>query len=236
MLRQLQPELLDALPATDPQAIGSRRDLRLINAWMGNARLTAACLSDASRRAPPRRIVDLGAGDGTFLLQLTRHLPDLPPGIEILLVDRGDATDDTVVKELATLGFRPRVERSDALEWLQAARVEPGTWVVANLFLHHFDAAPLRTLLAVVAEKASLLCACEPRRAALPLAASRLLGLIGANAVTRHDAVVSVRAGFAGQELSAHWPASGHWELRERRAGLFSHLFLAQRGATEPDV
>jgi hypothetical protein len=56
-----------------------------------------------------------------------------------------------------------------------------------------------------------------------------MLGLIGANAVTRHDAAVSVRAGFQGGELSALWPADPRWRLRECRAGLFSHLFLAQR-------
>jgi hypothetical protein len=56
-----------------------------------------------------------------------------------------------------------------------------------------------------------------------------MLGLIGANGVTRHDAAVSVRAGFKGGELSALWPANPRWRLRERRAGLFSHLFLAQR-------
>ena len=77
--------------------------------------------------------------------------------------------------------------------------------------------------------QAELCCACEPRRGGWPLAASRMLGLIGANAVTRHDAAVSVRAGFQGGELSALWPADPRWRFREHRAGFFSHLFLAQR-------
>jgi hypothetical protein len=47
--------------------------------------------------------------------------------------------------------------------------------------------------------------------------------------VTRHDAVLSVRAGFAGRELSALWPSADGWKLEERRAGLFSHLFVAHR-------
>jgi hypothetical protein len=38
-----------------------------------------------------------------------------------------------------------------------------------------------------------------------------------------------VQAGFTGRELSALWPKSGQWELLERRAGLFSHLFIARR-------
>jgi hypothetical protein len=43
--------------------------------------------------------------------------------------------------------------------------------------------------------------------------------------------VLSVRAGFSGNELSALWPADGGWQLTERRAGHFSHLFIARRTA-----
>ena len=146
-----------------------------------------------------------------------------------MLVDRSDATDAGVLTELRARAFVPRVEQADAADWLRAMPAEPGTWVVANLFLHHFSTESLRELLNAIVEKAELCCACEPRRDWWSLAASRMLGLIGANAVTRHDAAVSVRAGFQGGELSAVWPATGTWQIREGRAGLFSHLFLAQR-------
>ncbi|HEX3890808.1 MAG TPA: FAD-dependent monooxygenase, partial [Verrucomicrobiae bacterium] len=49
------------------------------------------------------------------------------------------------------------------------------------------------------------------------------------NNVTRHDAIVSVRAGFSGEELSALWPDKKNWRLTERHSGLFSHLFVAQK-------
>ena len=227
--RSLQPELLDQLPPQDPRAIRSRRDLRRINAWMGNARHTVACLQAAAQRAAPRRIVDLGAGDGFFLLRCLRRLSSLPKGMEVVLVDRHDATDPGVLTELRARAFVPRVEQADAADWLRAMPAERGTWVVANLFLHHFSTVSLKALFGAVAQKAELCCACEPRRGRWPLAASRWLWLIGANTVTRQDAVVSVRAGFQGGELSALWPATGAWQIRERHAGLFSHLFLAQR-------
>jgi hypothetical protein len=47
--------------------------------------------------------------------------------------------------------------------------------------------------------------------------------------VTRHDAVISVRAGFAGRELSALWPDRDRWLVIEGPAGRFSHRFVAQR-------
>jgi hypothetical protein len=229
MERSLQAELLDELPANDPRAVGSRRDLRRINALMGNARLMARAVRLAAARAGPRRIVDLGAGDGAFLLGWVRRMPSLAPGTEVLLVDRQDSADAAVVALLSARGFSPRRVQADGLEWLRAQPAEAGTWVLANLFLHHFTAESLRALFNALADKAELFCACEPRRDWWSLVASRMLGLIGANVVTRHDAVVSVRAGFQVEELSALWPADSSWRLRECRAGMFSHLFLAQR-------
>jgi hypothetical protein len=101
--------------------------------------------------------------------------------------------------------------------------------VLGNLVLHHFTDAQLTLLFSEVADKANALVAVEPRRSRWPLFCARLLALIGCNAVTRHDALISVRAGFTGRELSALWPRSDEWELTERRAGLFSHLFVARR-------
>ena len=229
MERSLQAELLDELPADDPRAVGSRRDLRRINALMGNARLMARAVRGAASYAAPRRIVDLGAGDGALLLRWVRRMHSLAPGTEVLLVDCQDAADASVVTALAALGLSPRKVQADALEWLRIQPAETGTWVLANLFLHHFTAESLRALFNALAEKAELFCACEPRRNWWSLAASKMLAVIGANAVTRHDAAISVRAGFQGRELSSLWPANPRWRLRERRAGLFSHLFLAQR-------
>jgi hypothetical protein len=228
MERSLQAELLDELPADDPRAVGSRRDLRRINALMGNARLMARAVRGAASYAAPRRIVDLGAGDGALLLRWVRRMPSLAPGTEVLLVDCQDAADASVVTALAARGLSPRKVQADALEWLRIQPAETGTWVLANLFLHHFTAESLRALFNALAEKAELFCACEPRRNWWSLAASKMLAVIGANAVTRQDAAVSVRAGFQGEEISALWPVDSRWRLREQRAGLFSHLFLAQ--------
>jgi hypothetical protein len=63
------------------------------------------------------------------------------------------------------------------------------------------------------------------------LAGSHLLGLIGCNDVTRHDAVLSVHAGFRGTELSELWREAqpDGWTLRESAAGPFGHLFSASR-------
>ena len=95
---------------------------------------------------------------------------------------------------------------ADVIAWAGGDDGERWDVVVANLFLHHFDGDALRRLLAACARRADALAACEPRRSRFALAASHLIFFLGANAVTRHDGVLSVRAGFVDRELGAAWP------------------------------
>jgi hypothetical protein len=197
--RSLEPEWLDHLPPEDPRAVRSRADLRRVNALMGNARVIARELGQAVR------IADLGGGDGSLMRAVARKVGR---PLEVTNVDR--------------------VAGLEVFEFLSA----PGRAldaVVANLFLHHLTDADLRRLFALAAARAPLFVACEPRRSRLALAGSRLMWFIGANDVTRHDAVISVRAGFSGGELSACWPAADGWTLTEKAAPPFSHLFVARR-------
>jgi len=199
--RLLEAEWLDELPPDDPRAARSRADLRRVNAIMGNARVIARHLGHA------QRIADLGGGDGSLLRSVQRKLKRK---LEVTIVDR--------------------IAGLEAFEFL-AAPGQPLDAIVANLFLHHLTEPGLRRLFALAADRAPLFIACEPRRSRLALAGSRLTWAIGANHVTRHDAVVSVRAGFTGRELSALWPLAPGWTLTEQLARPFSHLFVARRHA-----
>jgi hypothetical protein len=212
--RVLEPEWLDALPPHDARALRSRADLRRVNALMGNGRHVAAALGNS------RRIVDLGAGDGSFMQGVVRRLRRTD--VAVTLVDRAIVPGE--------VHWQATPVAADAHEFL----AQPGPCfdaIVANLFLHHFETAPLRRLLALAARRAPLLVACEPRRSRLALQASRLLGALGCNDVTRHDAAVSVRAGFRARELSALWPREPGWRLAEGPARPFGHLFVARRDA-----
>jgi len=218
--RVAEPEWLDELPPQDRRAVRSRGDLRRINALMGNARCIARHLSG-------RTIADLGAGDGCLMLSVARRLRR--PGVELTLVDRSPVVAESTLRGFAELDWKVIAESEDALRFLERApRFDA---IVANLFLHHFDDQRLAQLLALSAARAPLFIACEPRRSRLALGASRLLGLIGCNDVTRHDALVSVRAGFSGSELCGLWPKAAGWRLSEGAAWPFSHLFVAQRDA-----
>lgn len=234
MQRRVEPEILDTLSPDDPRARGSRRDLNRVNWIMGNARVLAKALA-AAAPAAPARIIDLGAGDGALSLGLARRLTRRWPAMRLTLVDRAPAVERATLAAIRATGWQAESVAADAFDWCGAAGDDTsaagGDAFVANLFLHHFEAPALQRLFGLLAPRAAIFAAAEPRRNLLALTGSRLLGLIGCNAVTRHDAVVSVRAGFAGKEISALWPETGGWRLGERPFGLASHLFVAARGA-----
>ena len=232
MHRVVETELLDDLPKGDLRAIGSRADLRRLNLVMGHAGILWRGFPRQFRETPcrprPLRLVELGAGDGTCLLRLARRLGALGVTAEATLLDRQKLVSKETHREFAALNWSVESATMDVFTWLEQAG-PPVEVIIVNLFLHHFPDELLGALLRLAAAKTNLFIACEPRRAPLTLNASRLLWLLACNAVTRHDAVVSVRAGFAGRELSALWPADDKWQLREHSAGLFSHCFIAKR-------
>ena len=226
--RLLQGETLDGLAEDDPRAMRSRRDLRRINLVMGSVGIIANAMSRTHRR--PARMIELGAGDGSLMLALARRLSPAWPNVHLSLLDRQQLVTSRTREGFDRLGWRLDVLRADVLDW--AAQPMAGHWDIgiANLFIHHFDDRQIAALFAALAERTDMFVACEPRRGRLPLLASRMVGLLGANAVTREDAVLSVRAGFRDGELSAVWPgAAAAWRLEEGGAGWFSHCLIATR-------
>ena len=229
MERCVEPELLDELPPADPRAVRSRQDLLRVNAWMGNCATMVRALQSACNGRAARRLADLGAGDGRFLLRVARRLPADWRGTHAVLLDQQNAISADTRTAFQTLGWRTETQKADVPDWLRQSAIPACDVLIANLFLHHFLEAQLAGLLRAAAGSARVFIAVEPRRSAWSLFFSRLLWVIGCNQVTRHDAVVSVRAGFAGRELSRLWPADQGWALQEHPVGWFSHLFVAQR-------
>lgn len=230
--RRLESEWLDVLPAGDPRALRSRRDLRLVNVLMGHHGILWRNLRDMMGPDVPRRIVELGAGDGTLLLSAARKLAGAWPDTVVELVDRQDLVRPDTRAAFGQLGWRVECVSADLLSWAKQNQGGRADIMFANLVLHHFEPAALRELFSMIAGSTHRFIAIEPRRSWPALGGGRALGLLGCNDVTRHDAVVSVRAGFTGAELSRLWPEGDGWVLMERPAGLFSHLFLARRPAT----
>jgi 2-polyprenyl-3-methyl-5-hydroxy-6-metoxy-1,4-benzoquinol methylase len=229
--RLVEPEILDGLREADPRAVAARRDLVRVNALMFQQTIMVRLLAD-HLEVPPRRILEIGAGDGAFMLGVARRLAQRWSGVELTLLDRADLVTAERRAAFGKLGWQVETITADIFDWLRATGDARFDAVAANLFLHHFADADLARLFSALRPLAPVFVATEPRRSGFAFTASRLLWAAGANAVTRHDAPASVRAGFRGLELSALWPAERD-RLEERGAGLFTHVFAATRAASE---
>src|SRR5690349_503289 len=224
--RLVEPEILDSLPSDDPQALRSRRDLHRINALMSQSRTMARLLRWCRSGKPaPAQIIELGGGDGLFTLAIARRLSRIWPRVTVISVDRKHVVSGQTVEHMAQLGWSLQPVTADIFDFLATPRASRADIITANLFLHHFPGAELSRLLAAALSQTDAFAACEPRRSPRSFIASKLLFAIGCNAVSRHDAVTSVRAGFRDHELSSLLPQPQAWDLCERPAFLFTHCF-----------
>lgn len=198
--RIVVPEILDELPADDPEAVRSRRDLRFINGLMGGEKWILRTLGKLSAREKIRQVVELGAGEG----HLSRAGAEKFPDCEVVALDlcAGEAAG-------------VRWLRGDVMDYQGFGE---DVVVIVNLFLHHLEAVELaklgRKLRGVRAVLAS-----EPRRSGY----EKMLGysvypLI--NRVTRHDMMASIEAGFRKGELAAALGMEGYsWQEKKGKMG-----------------
>jgi hypothetical protein len=197
--RVVSPEYLDSLPHTDPAARRSRRELRLINRIMGNHRWLAAELRGGG--CGHGRVLELGAGDAPLLT-------DVSAGSGL------DAAQWTALDLAPPPQNWPPAARWHQGDVFRLGKLPDAEVVVANLFLHHFDAEGLRWLGANLPTGCRLFLANEPVRGRLHVVQGRLLSWLARfNQVTRHDMERSIEAGFRGEELPRLLGLDG-WEFR----------------------
>lgn len=181
--RLLRPEILDSLPPSHPDAIRSRRDLRLTNRLLGSHKWVERILPGLLRTGEV--VLEVGAGAGELGRRLTRR------GVEVAGLDLTPRPDDWPE------GLRWHQEEAKQFAGYSAYRA-----VVGNLFFHHFSDADLAILGERIRPSVRVMVACEPRRRRLSQILFRALGpLFGVNHVTLHDAHVSIGAGFRRREL-----------------------------------
>jgi 2-polyprenyl-3-methyl-5-hydroxy-6-metoxy-1,4-benzoquinol methylase len=210
MHRSVQPELLDQLAHDDPGAIGSRRDLRRINALMSNHRW----LCDAATKSKAgNALIELGAGDGILARKMAQT------GNSVSALDFAPAP--------AALPINIEWIEGDFFDTLGACS---GDTLVACLILHHFKNAELKRLGELIDRSGICrLLAAEPHRSQASLFLARTLCPF-VNPVTRHDITVSVRAGFQVGELAAALNlSSDQWRIEESTTLLGAYRFQATR-------
>ena len=209
MQRIVKPEILDSLDENDPAAIHNRRDIRLFNRLMGTFRWFTRQVSTLIQEED--RMLEIGAGWGDLGYCLNKRV----------LAKKGLALDGLDVCS------RPEKWPKGWL-WHQAdlrAFKKYGDYhfVLANLVLHQFEDDELRALGAVLQESTRVLIVNEPARRAFHKFQVKGAKLLGSNYVTDHDALVSVEAGFLGDELPnllGFDPKQWNWRCT---AGILGH-------------
>jgi len=186
MIRVVKDELLDEMDVNDPEAVRSRRDLRFINRFMGGERWVCSELVKLHQVQELKHVVEIGAGEGRLSERIKAALPE----VRVSGLDR--------IPRPAGL--------SDAVEWLQedvmdlSVVMDESVAVVANLFVHHFEADELVALFKKLRGAGVLLFAEPYRSLGSKVLGSAIYPLV--NRVTRYDMMVSIEAGFLQGELS----------------------------------
>jgi hypothetical protein len=229
LARRLEPEWLDELPGDDARARRARRDLARINTLLGQGRLMARLIRENYGGGAPRTLLELGAGDGTFNLHVAQRLAKHWPKVHVLLLDQQGIVSDITRRGYAAIGWKVDTVTADVYDYVQRAESRAMDVVCANLFVHHIPPERMGWFLERIASICRLFVCCEPRRSKSAIELSRLSWMIGCGEVFIHDAIVSLRAGFTDNELSALWPPGQGWRLQERESGLFTHCFAARR-------
>lgn len=198
MPRLVIPEILDHLPPDDPEAIRSRRDLRMINTLMGNDRWLLKTAKNFPTAAA-NGITELGAGDGNLTRKLAAEFPQ---------------------SLITALDLAPRpANLPPSIHWQQGDLFQNknpvrGGILVANLFLHHFEGESLKQL-GNLCQNFKILLFSEPARARFPHFLGQLMSPF-VNRVTRHDMHVSIDAGFIIGELPRLMGlAPSAWQIQE---------------------
>ena len=98
-----------------------------------------------ARRLLPRVLVELGTGDGTFLLRVARRVSAPKRGMRAMLVDRRPSVSAATREGFKAAGWDIDICESDVFEWLCRPHAETADVTIANLFLHHFREGELAT-------------------------------------------------------------------------------------------
>ena len=106
---------------------------------MLQARIMTRLLIAALDGRTPRILVELGAGDGTFMLALARRLAPRWRDVKVTLVDRQDIVTEHTRRAFDDLGWQVETISAEIFDFLRGATPGCADVVVANLFLHHFE-------------------------------------------------------------------------------------------------
>jgi ubiquinone/menaquinone biosynthesis C-methylase UbiE len=216
--RSTEPELLDEGVA-EAEALGSLRDLRWVNRWLGGRSSIVRAVLPLLRGRPAPRLLDVGCGSADLPALLVRlsggRVRAVGVDLKPLHLKQAPAGVRPVVADVRRLPFGP-------------ASFDV---VTASLFLHHFDAAEaplvLRELYAIAR---GAVVVNDLRRARLPYLFGRaVFPLVFRSRVSVNDGLVSIRRAFTVEEMRQAFEDAGIHPVELRRRFPYRIVAVARK-------
>ena len=201
--RVRSPERMDDPEADRGELARSLGFIRAVNRWLGGTRAVLGPLDrwllGVRPGAPPIRIIDLGTGSADIPLAIVDWASARGLRVEVTAVD---AHPVTLALAREHVGDVPSIElvQANCLELMDRYDAGSFDFAHAGMFLHHLQDIEILTVLRIMDRLA--------RRAVIwndlvrgPIEKLAVRALVaGRTAMVRHDAIVSVAAGFRKSE------------------------------------
>jgi SAM-dependent methyltransferase len=228
----LARELLDAPDVDDATLRRNLADIRRINARLGWTRYAANYVVRVAQAHGLSQfsLLDVACGSADIALAIARRARARGIGASMLATDVSDQVVRVAAEQCAGVAG-VRVERQDALDLPYANSAFD--IALCTLALHHFDPEPATEVLRNLGRVGQQVIIFDAERSPLALGWAWLLTrLWRMDAMTRHDAPMSVARAYTRDELAA---LAHRAELRDVRVWVaFPHrLALHARGADQ---
>lgn len=200
--RSNQPELIDGSDYSRDEYVGSLGDLRWVNRSLGGRRALEKYLFPMLKTyAGARvRILDVGTGSGDLPIEIVKWARANRINVQLTIIDNNQLAASEALR--MTKGFDEiNVIRADAMQLpFPEASYD---FVIASLFLHHFETPAAARLIAEfrrIARRAVIIN--DLRRHVIAYFGIKLLtSLLTSNRLVRHDAALSVLRAFKESDV-----------------------------------
>jgi len=202
--RRLTPEHMDDPQAGAAEIEEALRFIRLVNRRLRGTAATLGHLQRWSAKWPRDeviRILDVGTGSADIPVAIADWAKAVGQRVHITAVDLHPVTLDFARRQV---GERPEIElvQADALRLADRFKPDSFHYTHAGMFLHHLPDIEVMTVLRIMdrlARRGGGVIWNDLLRNAIGKTAVRLL-TVRSSPMVRHDAVVSVAAGFTKRE------------------------------------